>query len=210
MTAFIDERACRERTVGLQKTTAALCGRKIQKPPNAAISMKTTSRIILSAVALTATALFATAQDNNNQNRDNRGQGGTPEEFRARMAERLKTSLKVTDDEWAVLQPLIEKVTTKQRESMAGRFGGFGGRGGGGPGGGNNGGGDRGGSAESQALREALDKDGASAEDIKAKLNAVRESRKKATAELATAREDLKKVVSVRQEAVLFSMGILE
>ena len=168
--------------------------------------MKTTTRILLSAVALTATALFATAQDNN-QPGGGRGPGGTPEEFRARMAERLKTSMKVTDDEWAVLQPLIEKVITKQRESMAGRFGGFGGfggRGGGGPGG------DRAGSAESQALRDALDKDGTSAEDIKAKLNAVRESRKKATVELAAAREELKKVVSVRQEAVLFSMGILD
>ena len=186
--------------------------------------MKTTPRILLSAIALTATALFANAQDNNQ--RGNRGQGGTPEEFRARMAERIKTSLKVTDDEWTVLQPLIEKVTTKQRDAMSGRFGGFGGRGGpgggggggsapggntGGGGGGNGGpGGDRAGSAESQALRDALEKDGTSPEDIKAKLNAVRESRKKATVELAAARADLQKVVSVRQEAVLFSMGILE
>ena len=64
--------------------------------------------------------------------------------------------------------------------------------------------------AESQALRDALEKDSTSAEDLKAKLNAIRETRKKATAELATAREELKKVVTVRQEAVLFSMGILE
>ena len=180
--------------------------------------MKITSKTILASLALMATALFASAQDNN---APGGGRGNfNPEEFRARMAERLKTSLKVTDDEWAVLQPLIEKVTTKQRESMAGRFGGFGGRGGGpGGGGGDRGGnggggggqgGDRAGSAESQALRDALEKDGTSAEDIKAKLNAVRESRKKATVELAAAREDLKKVVSVRQEAVLFSMGILE
>lgn len=184
--------------------------------------MKTTSRILLSAVALTATALFATAQDNNNQNRGNRGgQGGTPEEFRARMEERIKTSLKVSEDEWGVLKPLIEKVTTKQRDAMSGRFGGFGGRGGGGPGGdrgGNGGGGgggggqtsDRPGAAESQALRDALEKDGTSAADIAAKLTAVRDQRKKAAAELTTARADLQKVVTARQEAVLFSMGILE
>ena len=175
--------------------------------------MKTTPRILLSAIALTATALFATAQENND-----RGNRGTPEEFRARMTERIKTSLKVTDDEWTVLQPLIEKVSTKQRDAMSGRFGGFGGRGGGGPGGdrGNGGGGgggggsDRPGAAESQALRDALEKDGTSAADIAAKLNAVREQRKKATAELAAARADLQKVVTARQEAVLFSMGILE
>ena len=169
--------------------------------------MKITSKTILASAFLVAAGLFANAQDNN---APGGGRGNfNPEEFRARMAERLKTSLKVTDDEWTVLQPLIEKVTTKQRESMAGRFGGFGGRGSGDRGG-NGGGGDRGGSAESQALREALEKDSTTPEDLKAKLNAVRESRKKATIELAAAREDLKKVVSVRQEAVLFSMGILE
>ena len=181
--------------------------------------MKTTSRILLSAVALTATALFATAQDNNNPDRGNRGdRGGTPEEFRQRMAERIKTSLKVSDDEWGVLQPLIEKVTTKQRDAMSGRFGGFGGRGGGdrgpgGGGGGNAGGGqtsDRPGAAESQALRDALEKDGTSATDIAAKLTAVREQRKKTAAELTAARAELQKVVTARQEAVLFSMGILE
>lgn len=176
--------------------------------------MKTTSTILLGAFALMSSAFLATAQDNN-QNRGDRGnRGGTPEEWRARMTDRIKTSLKVTDDEWTVLQPLIEKVTTKQREAMAGRFGGFGGRGGdrGGStsGGSTTGGGDRSGSSESQALRDALEKDGTSPEDIKAKLNAVRESRKKATEELAAARADLQKVVSVRQEAVLFSMGILE
>ena len=192
--------------------------------------MKMKPTILLSAIALAASAFLATAQDAPPQNgggRGNRGQGGqggTPEEFRQRMAERIKTSLKVTDDEWGILQPLIEKVTTKQRDAMSGRFGGFGGRGGGGPGGGgdrpggggggNTGGGgggsDRPGAAESQALRDALEKDGTSAADIAAKLTAVREQRKKAAAELAAARADLQKVVTARQEAVLFSMGILE
>ncbi len=194
--------------------------------------MKTTPTILLSAIALAASAVLSFAQNaqppnpadgGGRGNRGDRGPGGTPEEFRARMAERLKTSLKVTDDEWGILQPLIEKVTTKQRDAMSGRFGGFGGRGGGGPGGdrgpgggggGNTGGGapggDRPGAAESQALRDALEKDGTSAADIAAKLTAVREQRKKAAAELTAARADLQKVVTARQEAVLFSMGILE
>ena len=189
--------------------------------------MKTKPTILLSAIALAASAVLSIAQDapppspgdgGGRGNRGDRGPGGTPEEFRARMAERLKTSLKVTDDEWGILQPLIEKVTTKQRDAMSGRFGGFGGRGGdrgpGGGGGGNTGGGapggDRPGAAESQALRDALEKDGTSAADIAAKLTAVREQRKKAAAELTAARADLQKVVTARQEAVLFSMGILE
>ena len=185
--------------------------------------MKTTPTILLSAIALAASTLFTTAQDKpaappNQGDRGNRGdrgdRGGTPEEFRARMAERVKTSLKVTDDEWTVLQPLIEKVTTAQRDAMAGRFGGFGGRGGPGgdrgAGGGSTSGNDRPGAAESQALRDALEKDSTSAADIAAKLTAVREQRKKAAADLAGARADLQKVVTARQEAVLFSMGILE
>ena len=185
--------------------------------------MKTTPTILLSAIALAVSTFLATAQDappanpgGDRGNRGDRGPGGSPEEFRARMAERLKTSLKVTDDEWGILQPLIEKVMTKQRDAMSGRFGGFGGRGGGGPGGdrgpggGGGQGGDRPGAAESQALRDALEKDGTSAADIAAKLTAVREQRKKAAAELTAARADLQKVVTARQEAVLFSMGILE
>jgi hypothetical protein len=182
--------------------------------------MKTTSKLLLSALALTASTILASAQDNNN--RQNRG--GTPEEFRQRMNERLKASLKVTDDEWGIIQPLLEKVTTKQRDASAGRFGGFGGggRGGdrgpggnGGQGGGGGGGNDqnradRPGSAESQALRTALESESTSPEDIKAKLAALREFRKKAAVELATAREDLRKVLSVRQEATLVTMGILE
>jgi len=186
--------------------------------------MKMTSKILLAAVALATTSLVATAQDNNGGGR--RGGGGNFEEFQKRMSERMKTSLKVTDDEWAVLQPLIEKVQAKQRESMGGRFGGFGrggGPGGGGPGGGGQGGGgqggagggggdraDRGGSPESQALRTALENESTPPEELKAKLNAVRDARKRSAGELASAREDLRKVVTVRQEAVLVSMGILE
>jgi hypothetical protein len=172
--------------------------------------MKLNSKAFLSVVALAASAVLATAQDNNNNQGRERGRGNfNPEEFRARMAERMKTSLKVTDDEWAVLQPLIEKVTTKQRES----FGGFGGFGRGGDRG-NRGGGDsnsdRPGAAERAALRTALESESTPADDLKAKLEALRASRKKIAAELAAAREDLKKVVTVRQEAVLVSMGILE
>jgi len=131
--------------------------------------MKIKSNILLPAFALMASAVVATAQDRPQFN---------PEEFRARMEERVKTSLKVTDDEWKVLQPLIEKVQTAQRESFGNRFGGFGGRGGPGgrPGGDNaaagggapaagapatpatgGGGRQRGGSEENQALRTALE-----------------------------------------------------
>ena len=202
--------------------------------------MKTTAKLLLPLVALAASAICATAQEQKPQDPQNpdRRRGGdrgnfNPEEFRKQMTERLKTSLKVTDDEWAVIQPLIEKVQTKQRDSMSSRFGGFGGGPGGPPGGdrrrGPDGGGggtpsagsapsgggdpnrtERAGSAEREALRTALESEATTPEDIKAKLTAVREVRKKSEAELAAAREDLKKVLSVRQEAALVAIGILE
>jgi Spy/CpxP family protein refolding chaperone len=179
--------------------------------------MKLNSKTLLALIALAASPVIAFAQDNDQPRRE-RGERGNfnPEEFRQRMSQRMKETLKVTDDEWAVLQPMVEKVTNAQRNAMGGFGGGFGGgreRGPGGPGGDGNRGGatsDRPGSAERAALRTALESDSTSAEDIKAKLEAVREVRKKQAAELAAAREELKKVVTVRQEAVLVSMGILE
>ena len=66
------------------------------------------------------------------------------------------------------------------------------------------------GAAETQALRQTLDDGDASTADIKAKLQAVRDQRKKSEADLTQAREDLKKVLNVRQEAVLVSMGVLD
>jgi hypothetical protein len=193
--------------------------------------MKSKPTILLTALALAATTILASAQDNTNppaggnnpggggRQRGGGQGGGNFQDFMQRMNDRLKTSLKVTDEEWAVLQPLIEKVQTAQREAGAGRggFGGGPGGRGGGPGGpgGNQGGGNapadnRPGAAESTALRTALESDSTSPDDIKAKLAALREVRKKGAADLAIARDNLKKVVTVRQEAVLVSMGILE
>jgi Spy/CpxP family protein refolding chaperone len=185
--------------------------------------MKTTPTILLTTLALAASTILATAQNAPNPDpnaRPDRGGRGNPEDFRQRMNERLKSSLKVTDDEWAAIQPLIEKVQAKQREAMGGRFGGFGGRGpggdrgpgGGGPGGGGPGGDQsaRPGAAESDALRKSLENESTSPEELKTKLSAVREQRKKSAAELAAAREDLRKVLTVRQEAALVAAGILE
>jgi len=138
--------------------------------------------------------------------------GDRMEQFRQRMNEFLKTSLKVSDEEWAVILPLLEKVQSKQREALTGRFSALGG---------GRRGGDRGGqpganrpdrpvSAETDALKAALESESTSPADIKAKLEAVRAARKKAEAELDQAREDLRKVLTQRQEATLVMVGILE
>ncbi len=183
--------------------------------------MKTHVKSLLIIAALAATPLVVHAQDATKPATTDKAKAAAPnfEEFRKRMEERIKTSLKVTDDEWTILQPLIEKVTEKQRDASGGRsFGGFGSTRTGGttggapaaPGASTSGRPERAGTAEREALRMALEDETTSPDQIRSKLGAVRAVRMKSTEELATAREELKKVVTVRQEAVLVSMGILE
>lgn len=157
------------------------------------------------------------------------GGGGNfdPAEFRAQMLERMQERLEISDDEWKVVGSLVEKVMEKQQAAgPRGGFGFFGGgrRGGqGGPGGdgggrGGQGGGRRGGfggfggepDPAQTALEEVLEKEDASADDIKAKLVSLRDARKKQEAELKTAREDLRKVLTIRQEATLVLAGMLD
>jgi peptidoglycan hydrolase CwlO-like protein len=126
-----------------------------------------------------------------------------PAQFKQQRLDRIKEQLGSTDDEWKVLQPKIEKVMDAQ---MAGFGGGFGRRGGNNadntpqtP------------TAKAQAeLRELLQNKDASADDIKAKLTALREARAKTKADLDAARKDLKEVLTQRQEAVLVTNGMLE
>ncbi len=152
-------------------------------------------------------------------------------DFRQRMNERFKTALKASDDEWSVIEPLLSNVQDKTRDVMMSRFRGMMGRGGpGGPGGGRRGGdnnaaaapagapanarprreGPPPASAEATALESALQDDNTSVNDIKTRLAALRAERTKANADLESARADLKKVLNMRQEAVLVLAGMLE
>jgi hypothetical protein len=146
-----------------------------------------------------------------------------PAQFRQRMMDRYKERLEVTSDaEWKIIEVRIEKVTTAQREA---RIGGFGGPGGGGRGPRGGGGGD-GAPADSgtrtnrnsffnadnpqaDALQKALDGK-ASADELKGKLAKLRESMKEREANLAKAQDELRKVLSVRQEATSVMMGLLK
>jgi hypothetical protein len=135
-----------------------------------------------------------------------RGRGNfDPAQWRQQMEQRMKDEMKVSDDEWKVLQPKIQKV---QQLQFATRAGGFGRNRGG-----NGGGGDRPASpvaTASQDLRNTLDDKAATDEQIKAKLAALREAKTKAKEELAKAQSELREVVSVRQEAVLVRDGLLD
>jgi hypothetical protein len=180
--------------------------------------MKKLQHTLLAAGAAVAFALIAqpaTAQERQRGNFD-------PEQMRQRMMERYREALEIkSDDEWKLIEGRITKVTDAQRDARSGfGFGAFG-RGGGGRRGGdgnnsgnNNGGGDTrrrfGGepSAEADALQKALEAK-ASNEEIKTKLAKFRESQKEKQTKVETAQAELRKVLSVRQEATAVTMGLL-
>jgi len=181
------------------------------------------------ACALLLSANQMSAQDNTGdrpqrrQGGDNQGGGGRggfggdPAEFQQRMLERVKEQLEVKDDaEWKAMEPLVAKVMDARRESMAfgvgGMMRGFGRGRGGGDGGG---GGDRQRGPfgmqtppEAEALQQAIDSKASNA-DIKAAMAKYREARKAKEAAVTKAQDELKKVLSVRQEGILVSNGTL-
>ena len=130
-----------------------------------------------------------------------------PAQMREMMAQRLKAALACSDEEWEVIGPRVQKVVEIQFQARFGT-GGFGGPGGpGGPGG-------RGGmfqgSPEAQALNEAIASEDTPNEELKAKLKAFRDAAKKKEEELKKARDELREVLTLRQEARLVLMSILD
>lgn len=184
--------------------------------------MKKSMRMFLMAlVAVMTLALGATmlkAQDQQGGDRGGRRGGFDParmQEFMDRMLDRYKERLGASDEEWNVIKPQINEVMRLQRQARGGG-GGFMMRGPGGPGGDR--GGDRGGRPsfggqempEAQALNTALENQSTPAPELQAKLNAYREAVKKNEAALKDAREKLRKVLTLRQEAMLVMAGILD
>jgi hypothetical protein len=152
-----------------------------------------------------------------------RGRRGNfdPAQAQQRMMERFKDVLEVNnDDEWNALQPLVQKVMDARRDSFGGMGRGmFGGgrRGGGGAGGdqGGNGGGNAmrrgpGGepSPEAEALQKAIDAKATTGE-IKAALARYVASRAVKAEQLKAAQEQLRKVLTARQEAIATLNGLL-
>lgn len=150
-----------------------------------------------------------TPPEGGNRQRGPRGGGSfNIEEFRQRMLERLREQFDVkNDDEWKLISERITKVSDAQRETR----GGFGG--GRPPGGGDSGGRPNpfGGTPnpDAEALQKAIEAK-APAEDIKAKLAKLRESRKAAEAKLEQAQKELLEVLTPRQEAVAVMFGLLK
>jgi hypothetical protein len=147
------------------------------------------------------------------------------------MADQQRQQLEITNDaEWTVIQAAIQKVTDARAQLNAGTGGGMGGmfgmggrRGGGGGGGGGfggPGGGGQGGrmnmpgmaNVQPDPAAEALQKDidaNASNDQLKAAIAKLLDSRKQKQATLDKAVADLRNLLSVRQEAIAYTMGLI-
>lgn len=153
-------------------------------------------------------------------NRGDRPNFGDPAARQQWMMDQTKERLEVKDDaEWKAIEPFVQKVMDIQRQNMGDRMRGMmggrrGGPGGpGGQGGDNTAGANRGGmfgqmSPEAEALQRAVDGK-ASASELKAAVAKVAEARKTKQAELEKAQAELRKVLSVRQEAIATLSGLL-
>jgi len=190
--------------------------------------MKKTMRTVV--LAAFAVMMFVLAGGVQAQPADQGGQGGQgggrrgnfdPAQMMDRMLTRVKDNLKATDEEWTVIKPLLSDVMTKSmgRGGRGGFMGGRGGRRGGQQGQ------DQGGqqppqrpqggmfgqqNPEADALNTALDNESTPASDIQAKLAAYRDAQKKKDEALKDAREKLRKVLTLRQEARLVLDGMLD
>ena len=144
------------------------------------------------------------------------GFGGDPAQMQQRLMDNVKTDLEFTnDEEWTAVQPLVQKVLDASRDAgqrnpiraLFGRNRGQqGGQGGGQPG--------RGGgmfgqpSPEQEALSNALEQN-APAAQVKDLLAKYKASQKAKQAKLDAAMADLKKVLTPKQEAEAYVLGLV-
>jgi hypothetical protein len=136
-----------------------------------------------------------------------------PAQMQQMIMDGYRQALNFTNDtDWNAVQPLVQKVVDARRNvgfgGMGMMFGRRGGRGGGGPGGP---GGPFGAPADParDALQQAVD-DNAPAAQVKDLLAKYETSQKTKRAALAAAQGDLRKVLTVPQEAQATLMGLLD
>ncbi len=171
-----------------------------------------------------AAALFLSAGNVSAQNDNGGGDGGRrgggnfdPAQMQQRMMDNIKEQFGYTNDtEWNAVQPLFQKVMDARRD--VGFGGGMGrlfrnrNRNNGDQAGGNGGG--RGGmfgqpSPEAEALQKAID-DNAPTPQIKDLFAKYKASQKAKQAKLVQAQENLRKVLTPKQEAQASLLGLLE
>ena len=174
---------------------------------------------LFAAAALAVGALTSTATA---QEQQPRGRGNfNPDDMRKRMEENIRTLLEVkNDDEWKLISARLEKVREARDRvrALSGDFrllfnvgrtdqGNGGDQGGGrtrGPGG-------FGGTPnpDAEAFSKAV-QNRAPTDELKQRMAKVRDARKAAEADFEKAGEDLRQVLTVRQEAALVAVGMLK
>lgn len=133
------------------------------------------------------------------------------------MTEKMRDMVGATPEEWTVLQPRIEKVQTLQREQTTSSFRGYALL---------MGGSDRSRSRtprsgdpnaqpslleqKTKDLQTSVENKETSPEELKMRLAAIRDAKARAKADLARNQEELRQLLTVRQEAVLVMLGVLE
>jgi len=167
------------------------------------------------------------AQDTQRPQRQGQGGQFDPERMRQMMDQRMKEMFGATDQEWKILGPRVTKVQELSRQVGGGgrggmMFGGMGRRGGqqggpGGPGGGRFGGRPGAPGTEQTEVEKAmeqlntlLENTSASPEQIKNQLTTLRAAREKAKQQLAVAQQELRQIITLRQEAQCVMMGMLD
>lgn len=193
--------------------------------PSSFVSLRRARRALLAVAVLGLAGASLSAQDNNAPRGDGRRGGGNgggqedgrrsfnPADMQARMLAGLRERMGVTsDEEWTVISERVMKVSELRRSMGGGMASAMAFRGPGGPGGGGDSRGSfrgrSGGSSETEALQSAV-ADKLPDAELKARLTKLRETRKANEKKLEQAQEDLRAVLTVRQEALLVLAGLL-
>jgi hypothetical protein len=173
----------------------------------------------LLAIGGVAAALFLGAGSVSAQNGGGGGGNFDPAQMQQRIMDNAREQLGLTNDtDWNAIQPLVQKVMDARRDTMGGGMGRLLGRGNRGGNNNNananNNGGRRGGfggtpSPEAEALQKAVD-DNAPTAQVKAALAKYHASQKDKQAKLVQAQENLRKVLTVKQEAQAALLGLVE
>lgn len=176
----------------------------------------------LLAICGVAAALFLGAGNVSAQNGGGGGGGRgnfDPAQMQERIMDNAREQLGLTNDtDWNAIQPLVQKVMDARRDTMGGGMGRLMGRGNRGSNNANananNNSGRRGGfggtpSPEAEALQKAID-DNAPTAQVKAALAKYHASQKDKQAKLVQAQENLRKVLTVKQEAQAALLGLVE
>lgn len=172
--------------------------------------IKSLSLLVVTAVFASVTVDISAQErdrdrDRGNRERGERGNRGNFDrsQIMERIMERYRENLGISVAEWKVVQPKVQAVMDNRISGTSGMMSFFGGRGSRG----------RGDSSTEKTptseLRDLLEKDDASKGDIKAKLAAYRADRKAREAKLKKAQEDLRQLLTLKQEAQAVLSGLL-